>query len=374
MLSLHSHISSSSSPNAERHTRAQLEGSQTFRKIGAGACGAIFAQDGASVVFKMAKSNDHSELWSDYVMHTEIFNHFGRFIIDDFRVPECYYFVPRDKEEYFNKNRGIVEAAEGVCNLPSSVLVTERIHPLPHSTRDHLIENYCAPRIQEEARADPANKDCLVRVYLGSMQGRTRRGCFSLRNLKLHLNQLLDLNLDVGKLARRMGTALAVMHWAAKTDARDVEFVLGSSAKVSQALGPEQLKTAKPLSYTGPASLAHEDFFVRVTELFVLDFNQVRVITLDDEGVAMAVDAWRINDPYYPRPLGETGAEREIWKAFVMSYLGASLDVLKEEDEGGEGEGGGDGEAVLNLPWKFILGITEVERKRKLSRIDSSCD
>ncbi|KAL7927670.1 hypothetical protein ACQKWADRAFT_277480 [Trichoderma austrokoningii] len=30
-------------------------------------------------------------------------------------------------------------------------------------------------------------------------------------------------------MARDMATAMAVMYWAAKTDARDVEFVLGSS-------------------------------------------------------------------------------------------------------------------------------------------------
>ena len=96
-----------------------------------------------------------------------------------------------------------------------------------------------------------------------------------------------------------------------------------------------------------------EDFFCRDTELFVLDFNQVRTITMDDEGVAMAVEAWRLNDPYYPQPLRESVAERDVWKAFVVSYLAVSNEVMSLE--GCEG-------MVLALPRKFILGITEVER------------
>lgn len=77
----------------------------------------------------------------------------------------------------------------------------------------------------------------MVRIYLGSMAGKTGAGTtgmgmfFSLRNLKLHLNQLIELGIGIEDLARRMGVALAVMHWGAKTDARDVEFVLGSSSK-----------------------------------------------------------------------------------------------------------------------------------------------
>ncbi|KAK3682898.1 hypothetical protein B0T22DRAFT_502070 [Podospora appendiculata] len=276
MLSLGSQISTSPS-TAERHAKAQAKGQAAFRKIGASACGSVFAQDRESVATKLAKSPDHTELWNDYQMHEEIARGFHRYIIDKVGVPECYFFDPSDR-----------------------------------------------PRIKDKARADPANSDCLVRVYLGSMQGKIGGNFFSLRNFKLHLNHMMDLELDTEALARRMGSALAVLHWGAKTDARDVEFVLGSSTeKTIAAAKPIPVKNLKPCTYTGLPTDEIEDFFCRATELFVLDFNQVRTITMDDEGVAMA--------------------------AFVVSYLTA----LHE---------------VMTLPRKFILGITEVERVKMLSR------
>jgi hypothetical protein len=50
----------------------------------------------------------------------------------------------------------------------------------------------------------------LVRVYLGSVQGKASQAFFSLRNFKLHLNQMLDLGLDVEAIARRMGNCVEV--------------------------------------------------------------------------------------------------------------------------------------------------------------------
>ncbi|KAK0631358.1 hypothetical protein B0T14DRAFT_532158 [Immersiella caudata] len=359
MLSLRSQISTSSS-TAERHAEAQAKGKTVFRKIGAGACGSVFAQDGKSLVIKLAKSSDHTELWNDYQMHEAIAREFRRYIIDEARVPECYFFVPSDRESFWEKHPELLGAAKEVCNLPTAALITERIMPLPSTTRELLIDKYCAPRIQDKAHADFANRDCLVRVYLGSMQGKVHTGMFfSLRNFKLHLNHMMDLELDTEALARRMGSALAVLHWGAKTDARDVEFVLGSSTEKTVAAKPISVKDLKPCTYTGPPTDEIEDFFYRVTELFVLDFNQVRTITMDDEGVAMAVEAWRINDPYYPKPLRQTAAERNVWEAFVISYLAASQEVMGLERCQGK---------ILALPRKFISGITEVERAKILSR------
>ena len=360
MLSLGRQISTSSAA-AELH-----EGKTGFRKIGAGACGSVFAQDGKSVVIKLAKSPDHTELWNDYQMHTTIRHEFHRYINslyikDGVRVPECYFFVPSDRQSFWDKQPELLHAAKDVCNLPTAGLLTERIRPLPSATRELLIAKYCAPRIKDTARTEPANGDCLVRVYLGSTQGKTGQMFFSLRNFKLHLNHMTDLELDTEALARRMGGALAVLHWGAKTDARDVEFVLGSSPEKTpiMAAKPISVKDLKPCTYTGPPTDEIEDFFCRVTELFVLDFNQVRTITMDDEGVAMAVEAWRLNDPYYPKPLRQTAAEKRVWEAFAVSYLNASHEVITRSLEGCQGIDPG-------LPRKFILGITEVERAKMM--------
>ncbi|KAK3360187.1 zinc finger protein-domain-containing protein [Lasiosphaeria hispida] len=362
MLSLHSQVSTSSSA-AERHATAQVGSLKIFRKIGAGACGAVFGQDGKSLVYKLAKSGDGTELWNDYMMHSKIAKEFQKFIIDEVKIPKCHFFVKKDRKDYFKNYPELIEAAENVCNLPTHALVTERILPLPHTTRTLLVEKFCAPMIKEKVLADIANKDCLIRVYLGSMQGTTGAKFFSLRNFKLHLNHMLELKLDVEAIARRMGIAMAVMHWAAKTDARDVEFVLGSSTKkTTAAVHPDDLETLEPLTYTGPLSNRNEDFFCRITELWILDFNQVGKITMDDEGVKLAVQAWSLNDPYFPKPLRETSAELHIWKAFAISYLEASHDILEDELER-------LGKQVLALPRKFILGITEVERVKMASRM-----
>jgi hypothetical protein len=133
-----------------------------------------------------------------------------------------------------------------------------------------LIDKYCAePNNKPRARTRPANdnNNCLVRVYLGSTEGKktAAQKSFSLRNFKLHLNHAIELQLEVRALARSMGTALAIMHWAAETDARGVEFVLGSSCKtVSPALDSDRLEDVAPLSYTGPGSRRTEDLFREV--------------------------------------------------------------------------------------------------------------
>ncbi|KAK0752315.1 hypothetical protein B0T18DRAFT_404559, partial [Schizothecium vesticola] len=178
---------------------------------------------------------------------------------------------------------------------------------------------------------------------------------FSLRNFKLHLNHMTDLELGTEALARAIGRALAVLHWGAKTDARDVEFVIGRSSTKKKMIGTEPAMNNNEPYYTGPPTNVIKNFFCQVTELFVLDFNQVRKITMDDEGVTMAVEAWRLNDPYYPKPFRQTGTERNVWEAFVESYLAASQEVMSLEGCKGE---------VRALPRKFISEITEVERAK----------
>ena len=161
--------------------------------------------------------------------------------------------MPPATPRYFEQQPGIREAARQWSNVPTSLLVTERILSLPPRLQTLLIDKYCAEHIKQEARDDAANRDCLVRVYLGSTQGKTAQRFFSLRNFKMHLNHMMELQLDVRALARGMGIAYALMHWAAETDGRDVEFVLGSSSQVvSLAKDAGKLGMLKPLSFTGP--------------------------------------------------------------------------------------------------------------------------
>ncbi|KAI1377257.1 zinc finger protein-domain-containing protein [Hypoxylon crocopeplum] len=331
-----------------------------YKEIGAGGCGAIYAQDGKPLALKLAKADD-SDLWNDYSMHTLILENVKHYDIE-IRVPECYCFVPKDDMTYFENNQALVIAAQNFSNFPTNILATERILPLPEITRTRLIEKYCAERIKPIALVDPANRDCLVRVYLGSLQGKSGGTFFSLRNFKLHFNHMIDLQLDVEEMASQIAEALAVMHWAARTDARDVEFVLGSSPEklpLSTKSHAEILKM-RPGTYTGPVTRDHEDFFHRQTELWLLDFNQVRAITMDEAGVAQAVQAAMTNDPYFPRPLQENADAKRVWNQFEQSYLDMADEILSEQDP-----------TLQELPRLFIQQFAELQRKKQETAVNS---
>ena len=385
-----------------------------YRKIGAGACGAIFCQTGTgsgrnstAVALKLAKDRTNPELWNDFVQHRKIFGAFvflfgpspyssrsgsGSGYGSDYDREAATICIPKPlgyitaaadddhAQKFWEVEKGLRKAAEPIISaLPTQVLVSERIRPLPKRTRELLIEKFCSPARngREKALADPANADCLVRVYLGSISAKTGASgmFFSLRNLKLHLNQLVQLGLDVETLARRMGLCLAVMHWGARVDGRDVEFVLGSSSderinpEVRREIEKEELQEEEeeeehnvvPTVYRGV-----DDLVCRQTEMWVLDFNQVRDITLDDAGVALAVEAVKLNDPYFPKPLKESEEERGVWKAFVRGYMENSRAVLEEKLKDEEDKE--KREEILELPRKFISGVTELERERMFKR------
>ncbi|KAI1108477.1 zinc finger protein-domain-containing protein [Nemania sp. NC0429] len=309
---------------AERQSKANEEArvAGTFRKIGAGACGAVFAADGQSLAFKIGKTgtgDDEAALWTDFNMHHRISDAL-RESKADIEIPTCHFYVNHDDDEWWGKHQDLVAAACDTCHVPARVLATERILPLPAPVQRELIQTFCKENLRASAAADAANKDCLVRVYLGSMRGRIT-SFFSLRNFKLHLNQMIKIEMDYEALAVSIGQALALIHWKARADARDVEFALGRS-----------------LTRIG----TNEGSAIR---LFVLDFNQVRDITMDDAGVKLAVEAFFLNDPYYPRPREGSRLQQELWNSFVRSYLSTADAVLNTHKE------------YRVLPRKFIRGV-----------------
>lgn len=88
---------------------------------------------------------------------------------------------------------------------------------------------------------------------------------------------LLMPAIDIHEIALEMGKTLARIHFRAKRDARDVEFVIGGR------------------------DLENYCFFC-------LDFNQMRPWTQLQELVFFA------NDPYYPRP------GQQYWPSFCLGY------------------------------------------------------
>ncbi|KAJ4237459.1 hypothetical protein NW759_000570 [Fusarium solani] len=170
----------------------------------------------------------------------------------------------------------------------------------------------------------------------------------------MHLNHVIELDLGVEEIASAMATALAVMHWGARTDARDVEFALGSVTEPLPSMSAAEIAALPPNTWTGPPSDDLEDFYHRKTVLWLLDFNQVRAITMDAEGIAQAVEAFGINDPYCPRPLQESTVAQGLWDQFVKVYLETAGRVLA-----------GEREEILDLPNQFVQGVVTMEKEKQ---------
>jgi hypothetical protein len=148
--------------------------------------------------------------------------------------------------------------------------------------------------------------DYLARIYLGKRrqprESKDDRPAhlkhFSLRNLPLHLDQLLDLRVDAVSLAKTMAQILATMLWESQIDANDVEFVLGGSGST-------------------PSTRLFD------AQMCLLDFDYCQKMQADARGVNQAVAAFFWNDPYYPRPIP---GDEWLWEVF-KEYLVHSTSI-----------------------------------------------
>ncbi|KAI0485354.1 hypothetical protein GGR56DRAFT_663051 [Xylariaceae sp. FL0804] len=278
-LSLRSLVSTSSSA-AERN-QAAVGTNVPFREIGTDSIGKVFEHPGTLYVYKLPLLERSDKIWNNYVMNQRVEVSFSK-------IPFC-----RDQVE-----------------IPRSfwdIFCMERIFPLPLPVRDSLIEKYCPKNGQDSARASKSNKDCLVRPMLGRRKFGGGMSFFSLRNFKLHVNQVEELNLEVDDIAQSMGHAMAVLHWHTGIDALDIEFVLGSSPhedqRVRTAISPERLTNMKPGTSTFE-DVTHPsvNFGQRIISLWLLDFDACRDMPVGPNAVSQAVKAFLETDPYCPRP------------------------------------------------------------------------
>jgi hypothetical protein len=116
---------------------------------------------------------------------------------------------------------------------------------------------------------------------------------------------------DVLRYARTMAKALAQLHWMARIDGNDVEFVLASPSK--------HLDKATPAESWDNALGRHE--------MWMFDFDLARNMSMDEQGTRQAANAFLKNDPYYPRP----HQDPPLWTAFREQYLTTSEDCLRNE-------------------------------------------
>jgi hypothetical protein len=107
----------------------------------------------------------------------------------------------------------------------------------------------------------------------------------SLRNYGLCVDQMEELGLDTLQITKALAAALAHCYWKPRVDMNDVEFVL--------APGTEPRYISQPYF-----ELAGQENLV----IWMLDYNYVRDMSQDADGVVQAVQAFWRNDLYFPRP------------------------------------------------------------------------
>ncbi|KAL8841487.1 MAG: hypothetical protein Q9170_000870 [Blastenia crenularia] len=313
------------------------------RIIGLGTCGTVFQIPKTDLALK--KGGAESSIWTDFCL-TNIVHHAIRDVHAILQksfpyvtlpmAPLCHEFYPTDDNEFWSPSR--------LQQLPSShrtkgaAFTVDLIQPLPQATRDALIERYFEDHEVEEAKADPDNQDCLVRIYLGERESFDHGSPDSLRNFPMRLNILGDLEIEVSVLAIEMAIGLAILHWQAQVDGMDVEFVLGGCS------GP--CDYGQPCVYNDLSASPHQVTAVnlnhREVHLWILDFDKATRIELTAHDVKRKlVPAFLGNDPYYPMP----HVDEELWGDFCTAYTKSSDVILRSKRVAKE---------VRGLPKQFL--------------------
>jgi hypothetical protein len=352
LLSTKSTISTASSFAARQQIAAGHQ--VVFRSIGTGSIGIVLEHPGTVFVYKFSLLDQKSDkLWNNYIIGLKLQDGFSRnkSLVGEMAVPQCMWFATESSKFWSIYKQEIPSSQK-----PGDVLCMERIFPLPKIIRDKIIDVFCQldTSTREQAKDIPSNKDCLVRPYLGRARvagNQSRLRAFSLRNYKLHLDQIQFLGLHAEEFAILMAKSMAIMHWDIKIDAADVEFVLGSSPTTegtfSRPSRPKQLQnlTAKTDTFT-EVEIPNPDFMQRLVTLWLVDFDACKDIAFNDMGVQQAVSAFVENEPYCPRPSSENGYGDRLWNVFCTEYLATSALILATKPE------------VAALPQVFLTGVS----------------
>ncbi|KAJ6127552.1 hypothetical protein N7523_003164 [Penicillium sp. IBT 18751x] len=327
-LSLHATIATPSS-FARRfqcaRSRPELQG---LNQIGAGLQGVIFEQVGQPLALKKeCPGNDTkpSNLKHEYEMHCAVsstFELYGQLTHNKIQVPRPMEFISKIGNDSLWDSL-LPKFPIAYCGRGDSVKM-ERILPLPKVVRRALITRFSnreKPLTADAINnilADPENKHCLARLYLGKANGPMSQGCLSLRNFPLYLQSMEDLHMDVREIADAMGRAYAMMHWGALVTGDDVEFVLGTSAVQG-----------------GRAEAALPDFQHRVTSIYLLDFGQCEAVDLtkDPEVVYQAFKAAMVlgdNQLFIPH----FSRTPDLFAEFKKGYTDAGSIILAQKGLG----------------------------------------
>ncbi|PIL32973.1 hypothetical protein GSI_05091 [Ganoderma sinense ZZ0214-1] len=280
-------------------------------RIGAGSFAAVFASPGRTIAIKVAHAPDHTAQveWE--------FTSLQAVLAATQNDNDALFIVPRPLAFYDPQSQRLVfpppprpsspighEATASrrrhtprqppftpdfFSNLPPRpCYVMDRASPLPPH-----IANRIRMHFYPESAVGSVPPPLICRLYLGK---ELRPSAFvNPVNFPLdaaRYDLLRDWDEDVpskDEVAEGMGEMLALIHWQAGYDARDVEFVMSGAPKS-----------------TG-------------LRFYVIDFNQMRAFDRDEGDVSELVDAFFVNDPYYPRPIPGDA----LYDSFKRGYVRA---------------------------------------------------
>ncbi|KAK3939264.1 zinc finger protein-domain-containing protein [Diplogelasinospora grovesii] len=315
-----------------------------LRKIGQGFCGTVWADldengdlDGHHhLALKREDGGPGRSILHEHLVHKRLLEtiqktsdvNLARFRVN---LPFCEGLLLRDSPHWPRILPRLPPGFE-----PCNALVNEKIPSMPGRVCTLLARIYHPEAISSPAVATAINDHCLVRPYLGRRRHRphataararpNRLLVFSLRNFPLHIDQIEQLNLPAGDYAVAMADALAFLHWTARVDANDVEFVL------APARGPPNATKPSP----GIGSIGFQSEALGTHTMWVLDFDCCRDMPMNEAGVKQAARSFLRNDPFYPRPPSSrnpTASDEKLWNTFRSRFLETSRSILREEAE-----------------------------------------
>lgn len=285
----------------------------TLQVIGRGTCGTVLGAPSSEVAYK--KGKDTKSLRNDFRLtnHMAASMAIAKLYLQDAqstkifpRIPRCQNFVHGDDRDNawwsVNGSRFTHDAEYEDDDKPSTIFALDRIFPVPEALRRRLAQMFTNDKTVDVN--DPTNEACLIRLYFGRIEPTQQYD--SLLNFELHLHQMEQFGLNSQQVERyvsEMALGLAIAHWEAKIDCRDVEFVLGGEPSTNE------------------------------LSMWMLDFDKARRLEFDDVDLMDKLKSGTMgNDPYFPSPTGESQREKMVWKIFEVVYLNTARAILEHNN------------------------------------------
>jgi hypothetical protein len=289
-----------------------LNSNAQYRCIGKGFCGSIWtlegSQDDVCTAIKREDGGPGRSVTNDYNMHLQVLQSALQHPPSmPLSIPQCHELI-QPTDAWWQLRLHQFPAGYSACRA----LISERIPKVPRPISDKIVDLFCASNapLSNFVKSNVDDDACLIRPYLG----RRRR----YRQEATSTSRFQRFSLDVSSYAETMADALALMHWGARIDANDVEFVL-----------------APPREVKPPPSSAFQSEYLGIHCMWILDFDCCRPLSMDEAGIEKACVAFFRNDPFYPRPGSGEAADEELWKVFKQRFLITSRGILGEVSEDG---------------------------------------